>query len=111
MGINTNDKCELCGETEEDITRTRWCCKPIHTEESCKKLKNQNREDIPRNLKLGAPNAKARETDDNFFGKNEYETKTEDDEMKEMMGMQTSRRDKWKAKFTNGMAERTFKNI
>ena len=58
--------CELCCEKEEDITHTLWECKKIHTGDSCKKLKNLNREDIPRSMKPGAPNTMHKQIDTNF---------------------------------------------
>ena len=61
--------CQMCGEEEQDITHTLWKCKKIHSEEICKKLRELKREDIPRNVKLGAPNAMNRQIDANYFEK------------------------------------------
>ena len=58
LGMSETETCDLCGEKEEDTTHIVWECKKIHTEDSCKKIEKVNSVVTPRNLKLGAPNAK-----------------------------------------------------
>ena len=65
--MRENETCDLWGE--EDITHTPWEGKKIQTGDSCKKLEKLSRGDIPRNLKLGAPNAMQKRMDANVFCK------------------------------------------
>ena len=68
LGINDTNLCQLCGEEEIDITHTLWDCKRIHDSKNSLKLRELNREDIPRNMKLGAPSAMNKKIDANLFG-------------------------------------------
>ena len=68
--------------------------KKIHADESCKKLGELQIEDIPRNVKLGAPNSMNKKIDAHFFGKTAYEVKTTNNEMLELMGFRTFRKQK-----------------
>lgn len=39
LGMRDSNKCNLCGETEEDIIHSLWDCKKLHGEGMCSKLK------------------------------------------------------------------------
>ena len=95
-------------EKTQDITHTLWECKKIHADESCKKLREFKREDIPRNVKLGAPNVMNKKIYANFFGKNANEVETTNNEMLELLGFRTSRKHKQGRADIDGMANRVY---
>ena len=94
LGMTDTTSCQICGKEEQDITHTLWDCEKIHTGESRNKLRELKREDIPRNIKLGAPNAMSKQIDANFFVKNSYEVKTTNIEMLELLGFRSTRKQK-----------------
>ena len=108
LGINDTSLCQLCGEEEIDITHILWDCKKIHDSRNCFKLRELKREDIPRNMKLGAPNAMNKRIDALSVGQLRQEIDTTNDEMLELMGMSTTRKQKQRAKDTNEMANRVY---
>ena len=111
LGMNVKEACELCSEKEEDITHTLWDCKKIHTGDSCKQLKDLSRTDIPRNLKLGGPNAMRKQIDTNFFGKKEHEVSTSNEEMLEIIGSKTRSEQKHGRIQINEIADKAYKSI
>ena len=59
-------------------------------------------------MKLRAPNAMNKDIDASFFGQTSYEVKTTNDEMLELMGLSTSRKQKQGRKDINEMANRVY---